>query len=313
MTGKTTPRTARSCRPELLSSAILAAIVGLAACEGEPQTPEPLYPGDVRTYVVPELAAELGPDGRFNLPAPPAEAYPQITAQQAEEIAVAWVRTFGKYFHGYLESRHGRRIDLSSLRIGSPVYYATTPYTPVPPDVHPGIRNTFGPRYILYMVSPDGIPVVEISVAAFTEAWVEGKTLRFPSRHGDDVLPTPIPVGRGFTMPVSPERAVQIAANASGARAALVPDLLLPERDYDAVFSRWKVTLDRPVTVRTAARGAGRIVRELYVGIYGQVFTPAEVQPQERVFYEPFLGREFRVQVRGGRPVAFEPATVSAP
>jgi hypothetical protein len=286
--------------------------IGVAACDRGPQSPEPLYPGDVRAYVVPQLAAELDADGRFNLPAPPAEAYPQITAEQAKEIAVAWVHTFAKYFHEYLEERHGRRIDLNSLKIGSPVYYAATPYTAVPPDVHPGLRNVFGPRYILYMVSPDGIPVMEISVAAYTGAWVEGKELRFPSRYGDDVLPTPIPVGRGFTMPVSPERAVQIAANASGARAALVPDLLLPGRHYDAVFSRWKVTLDRPVTVRTAARGAGRVVRELYVGLYGQVFTPAEVQPQEEVFYEPFLGREVRLGVRGGRPVAFEPATVSA-
>lgn len=305
-------RTARPWRTELLSSAILAGIIGLAACEGEPQSPEPLYPGDVRAYVVPELAAELGPDGRFNLPAPPAEAYPQITAQQAGDIAVAWARTFGKYFRGTLESRHGRPIDFNSLKVGSPAYYGITPYTAVPPDVHPGIRNAFGPCYLVYLVSPDGIPVLFAAVAAYNQAWIEDGMLRFPPHHGDEVLASAVPLGRGFSMPVSPERAVQIVANASGARASLVPELLLPDRDYDAAFSRWKVTLERPVVARTSGRDASRLVRELYVGLHGQMFIPATTQPLERVFYEPFLRREIRLSVRAGRPVAFEPATVSA-
>lgn len=288
-----------------------AGSLALAACGEAPANPQPLYPDDIRNDVVPELVASFGPEGRFVLPAPPPGAFPQLTPEQAAEMAVVFARTFGPYIRGYLETDHGRSIDFEALRVGSPVYYSATPYEPPPADVNPALRNLTGPSYLVYLVSPEGTPVLMVSMAAYTEVRVEAGRLRFPREYGNDFEAHGVPLGRGFVMPVSPERAVEIVARATGGRAASVPELVMADLDYMPVHSRWKVTLDRAVSARGRS-GRMRPVREVYVGLRSELTIPLEDQPQERMVFDSRANRSVRLSVRPGRPVAFEPVTLSA-
>lgn len=304
MSGRPAWRPARG--PVTLVVLLCGAAVG---CDREGAVTEPLWPQDVRPYLTAEVAAGLTPEGRFILPPPPSEPYPQITAEQARELAVAWARTFGRYHGRYLERRHGRPIDFFALEAAAPVYYAVSSYDAVPPEAHPGLRNSAGPHFLVYLVD-DGRPVISLAVAAFTESTVEQGRMRMVVRKGGDFTHGAVPSGEGFVMPLSPERAAQVAAEMSGALVAAVPELVLPELRYSAHHARWKVPLERPVTARAVSTGAVRVVRELYIGLRGEITIPSLVQPQGEAVYDPSLRRQVQIRNRNDRPVRFERVSI---
>ncbi len=286
--------------------ALAVLLVSAAACQ-DVSAPQPLYPGDLREHLVPAVAAQLTPEGRFPGIASEPLPYPQITAAEAQEIALSWARTYGPFNRPYLEQGHGRAIDFAALEPVSPVWYAAAVYEPVAPDVDPGYRNHFGPHYLLYL-GRDGEPVLSVSVAAFTEVRIENGEPVYPLESGNDVLSFGVRHGAGFGFPVSPEQAVRIASRVTGRRVAGAPVLLNPSREYHPPHARWKVTLERPVAARTAS---GRRVepRELFVGLRGEVVVPAALQPDTAGGYPLLRGGTLVLRRRAGRPVLFERAT----
>jgi hypothetical protein len=294
-------------RHTLRTACIVGSLV-LGACSDEVASPRPLEAGDIRTSVTPELASSLGADGRFVLPQPPLETYDQLSPGEAAEIAVAWARTFGRYVRDDLERIHGRRIDFDRLRAGSPAYYAAAVYEPVEPWVAPGIRNAFGPQYLVYLVDDGGSPVLSVAVAAFGQARVESGVLRLPSAGGMEVVPDAVRSGQGFAAPLSPEQAVSIASRATAARVASVPELVMPGRGYHPHFARWRVTLELPVAARVGSRAAERMTREVYVGPRGELAVSAEAQPEGAGAFDPPSQKSLTLVRRATRPVAFERA-----
>jgi hypothetical protein len=289
-------------------AAAAALLVSATACQ-DVSAPQPLHPADLREHVVPSLAAQLTPEGRFPATAPEPQPYPQITAEEAREIALAWARIFGPYNRPYLEKGHGRAIDFAALEPVSPVWYAAAVYEPVEPELHHGYRNAFGPHYLLYL-GQSGEPVLSMSVAAHTGVRVENGELVYPFESGNDVLAFGARHGQGFGFPVSPEQAVRIASIATGRRAAGAPVLLNPSREYHPPHARWRVTLERPVVARTAS---GRRVetREFFVGLRGEVVVPTLMQPDTVGGYPLVDGLRLVLQRRADRPVAFERGTPS--
>lgn len=294
-------------RPPLRSRAHLAVCCAIlvAACEDQLSTPQPLNPGDIRGFVSADLAAQLTPDGRFPLAEAAPEPYPQISREQAAELAIAWARTYGKFIRPYLERDHGQRIDFDALRVISPVWYAAAVYDPAPSNAHPGYRNAFGPHYLMYLGVGEE-PVLGVSVAAFAQATVTDGRLVLPASSGNEVIAYGVPPGWGFSLPVSPEQAARIAATAGQARATAVPELINPHRDYHPYHARWKVTLDRPVNARLRS-GEMRATREVYVGAHGELQVPAAVQQEPGASFELEDGGRFSLQRRTDRPVLFEP------
>lgn len=281
-----------------------------AGCDRQTSTPEPLTVDNLHASITPELARQLGPDGRFVLPAPPHESYPQITAEEAAAQALAFTRKFAPYNRPSLERDHGRRIDFAALTIGSPAYYAASPYDPVPPRYSPGLRNGFGPHYLVYLVEGDR-PVMSVAIAAFGESRIENGELRLPMIGGMEFTSAGIPPGDGFSMPLSPEAAVRRVNSLTGARASAVPELVMPYHQYAPQFARWRITLDRPVSARPRSGGAARPTREVYVGLRGEIAIPADEQPSEVKSFEP-PNERYMVPRRPNRPVMFVPVALSA-
>lgn len=283
----------------LLTGALLC-----AACETHTADPQPLHPGDIRTFVSPDVAAQLTSAGTFPLSAAAPEPYPQITRETAAVIALAWARTYGRYFRPTLERSHGRRIDFDALTVVSPGWYAAAVYAAAPPGAHPGIRNAFGPHYILYL-GVGGEPVLGVSVAAFAESYIDEEgLLADPPQSGSEVIAYGVPPGWGYSMPVSAEQAARIAATATRARVAAVPELINPHRDYHPYHARWKVSLERAVAVQTRS-GASRRFNEIYVGAHGEVLVPADTQEDTAGSFPLSGGGRFGLRRRPDRPVSF--------
>jgi hypothetical protein len=280
-----------------------------AACDRSAATPEPLTVDNLQASITPDLARQLGPDGRFVLPAPPRESYPQITPDEASAIALAWARRFGSFVRPHLEREHGQRIDFMALTVGSPAYYAASPYEPVPHRYRPGIRNGFGPHYLVYLVQGER-PVVSVAVAAFSEARIVDGELQMPIRGGMEFATAGVPPGDGFSMPLSPEAAVRRVNSLTGGRATAVPELVAPYHQFTPQFARWRISLDRPVSAHPRSGGAARATREVYVGLRGEIAVPADEQPSEVKSFEPPAER-YMVPRRANRPVLFVPVTLS--
>jgi hypothetical protein len=236
-----------------------------------------------------------------------------VRPSDALELAVAFAPTFGPFLRGTLEREHGRSINIETLQVGSPVYYAETPYGPLPEDIHRGLRNAYGPYYMVYLVSPDGTPVLVVAVSGITEAGVENGRVKLPLNFGGDFYVEAVRLGEGFAKPLSPEQALRRAGEATGARVTAVPALFGPDDTHHAVHARWKVALDRPVAVRSRTAGYTRHVRDLYVGLRGEFFVPLAVQPTEVTRVDFQTQRTLRVPVHPDRPVAFESVTISNP
>lgn len=294
-----------TCRPEKLLR--FAFLLISAGCE--PTTsPTELYPGDVQRYVTRELAESITPDGRFILGPPEQGRYPQLTAEQATELAVAFKNTFSRFLLDHLEQDHGRDIDLDELRVGSPTYFAATPYEPVPPTASPGVRNAFGPYYLLYFVDPSGTPVLSVAVAGYSEARVAAGRVQLPQSYGNDFFEQGVRLGEGFSMPPSPEQAVKLASLATGARVSAIPSLVLGSRAYHPVHARWKVTLDREVVARGRESNEVRRTNVVFVGLRGEIFIPAPRQPVDEAVLDPATQHPFRLPRRPDRATVFERA-----
>lgn len=289
----------------------VAALLLTAACDEQVGVPRLLEPGDVRSVVTADVARSLGPDGKFPHPAVPDEVYPQISREGAEEIAVAWVRTFGKFFREEIEKGHGKRIDWAGLQLAPASYYAAGVYEPVERDALQAIRNAYGPHYMVYMVDREG-PVLSLAVAAFTNATVDDGRLVLPFSSGMEVVPNAVPGGQGYSMPVTPEQAVVLASRATAARVASAPELIMPGKGYHPQHARWRVTLDSPVNVRRVSGGSNS-TREVYVGLRGEITVPKMAQPERMESYDPALKRNIWLVPRAGRATEFERASFNHP
>ncbi|HEX2080290.1 MAG TPA: hypothetical protein VHG08_21490 [Longimicrobium sp.] len=287
---------------------MLFLVLFLGGCEAATSLPVALHPDDLHSYVTPELAQSITPDGRLVLAPPESGAYPQITEGRAIELAVAFNNTFTHSTLGRLEADHGRQIKPAELRIGSPAYFAATPYQPVPASAHAGLRNAFGPYFLIYLVDAAGTPVLSLAVAGYSEAMVENGRVRFPQNYGNDFFVQAVRLGEGFVAPPSPEQAVRLASLATGARVAAVPELVLPSRNYHPVHAHWRVTLDREVTARGRDSGEQRRTRTVFVGLRGQVSVPARQQPDGDEVFDASAGESFRLMRRPEHLLAFERA-----
>lgn len=299
------PRLSRSRFPWL---ALVAGALLLPACD-EVSAPQALTAGDIRGYVTPELALRLDEGSTFQLPAPP-ESLP-VSPEEARELALVFARRFGPSFRVTWERQHGREIDLDRLRVGSPVYYAETPFAPLPPDVHPAYRNRYGPWYMLYLVAPDGTPALLVAVAANTGAWIENGRVRFPLNYGSDFYVEGVRLGQGFYKPLTPELAVRQVSEATGALVAAMPELRAPGAGYHPVHARWKVTLDRPVAARVHRSAQVQRVRQVYVGLRGAFSIPSAVQPADLVRPNTPTGGTLRIRILPDHAVEFEEITIS--
>lgn len=296
--------------PRILVRIILYGLPVLAACEAGPPLFSELYPTEIHSHITGELAGSLSPDGRLILAGPEPRDYPQVSAQRAGELALVFARTYGPHIRGYLERDHGRSIAFEDLRIGSPAYYAATPYAAVPAHAPPAMRNAYGPYYLVYLVNAVGAPALVVAVAAHTEASVVEGRLAFPASYGGDFFANGVRPEDGFAMPPSPEHAVRLSSLATGALVAAVPELVLGSREYHPVHARWKVTLDRPVRARLQDGTEVPGTRIVYVGLRGELLLPAGEQPADvLITLDPLTRETVRLPRHPDRPLAFHRAT----
>ena len=270
-----------------LSAAFCVAVASSCGWRDQSPTASLEPPADLAQHLTGEAALALNDRGEFRFAGAMAPAgVPIITEARARELAVAWLQNWRSLLQRPMERDRGEAIDWDRLRPGR-VFFARTPYAPVPDRYHQGIRNHLGPRHVIVFQNGSE-PVLVVSVAAYaTEAWLDeqGRMLT-PVQHGNEVLVFALSpsatTGRGF-QPNLPEQAAARIGRATGAKTVHVPELVLQgDSTYLLVqpaLSLWRVRLDRDIGVRRREGLASVMaVREIFVGANGTAYIPRAEQ-----------------------------------
>jgi hypothetical protein len=267
-----------------ISSAVLLLALGVAACDTDPISTS-VTPSALRSAVTGDAAAALGADGQLRL-APPKSLDGQrlITPMQARRLTMAFVRSFGQSYLPTWEADRGGTIQLSKLTPGPRVYFAQTPYVALTePDIHAAYKLHVGP-YFIVILQQDDQPVVIMAVSALATAYSINQQglLVMPKETGMDFLHEGIPPGRNARFrPISPEEAVLMAHEATGAKVKSVPELVTVG-GASPTIARWRVELDRDVSITSAGAGdANRMASTVFVGSVedARFAVPSPLQP----------------------------------
>lgn len=308
-----------------------------AACESPTGIDSRPDIGSVRDYVVGDAALALDGQGRFILRAQSTHGSAEtISRERAADLAEAFIRsisnpdnvTIGQSVTAWLEERFGEPISWQSLRLDDrQAYFAESPYHELPDSLPGHLRRFYGPHYLAPFYWR-GDHAVTVSVAAFaTEVGIsERGTLTFPRIRGNEFLALNLPRGMGVLLPLWPEDAVRMVFEATGARTREVPLLIQPGERVATHYARWRLVLDRHITVRRAADSTLLSTDTIYIAVTrgptptGQNefgihwLVPAEEQPvAELIRYVvpdtlpgPNEERTYLASLRGDLPMLYD-------
>jgi hypothetical protein len=175
-------------QPQRVASLALVSVV--ISCHVAAPAPEVrASPGSVTGAA----ADAIGDDGLFVLPSPVDEGFPQISAEQAQALAAAWVRRFALMGLAHLEREYGRPLDLSRLQ-ECRLVFARSPYQPLPAEAPLALRNLVAAKFLVTFCSgsrpavsaalgdaPEPLPVLSARASPG-----EPETLRFPLSYRAD-------------------------------------------------------------------------------------------------------------------------------
>lgn len=282
-------------------------------------------PPELQACVSQEAARQIGPDGRFLLPTPRApDDVPILTPDRARELARAFLATWGHAHAEVWTRQRGSALDVGDLHLSDRVYFAQSPHGRFPDGHHGAYRRMLGPWYVLHFT--DGRqPVLAVALSAYgTDLEIRDGTIHQPAEGGAYFMTSAVAATdtvRGPYHPVTPEDAVALGGELTGARIDAAPELVL-RTGWHPVMSAWKLALDRPVAVTrkdvpgTSAPGERVVTREVYVTPGNVLLLPARVQPAgSRIVTEDLPGHSaatIDVPRRGELPVAFDEVTVAA-
>lgn len=313
--------------PRVTRLSLVLAPVVLLGCEGERITGSPPGMVDAHPFVTGAAAEALGADGLFRLREPHApSSRPIISPEWARLLAASYVLSFGHDLKRYWEQEHGRSINIAQLQPDMRVFYASTPYAPFPEGYHPAFARGFGPFYLTAFGS-GAAPVLRVAVAAYaTEVQIDGDgKIQRPVDQGTEFVSQGIPVDTtraDLASFVTPEAAVVTVARLTGVKVSEAPELMrvgMPLGPFSAV---WKVTLERPVRVRTRKDSRTAEVQHLYLGSERgrRLMIPAAEQPTEYAALafrisptgEDLPPEQVRLPIEPGLPTVFQEVVVAS-
>lgn len=306
-------------RPAL--SIASASILMLAGCDqNEPSaTLLPPSSANLSKYVTGQAAQSLNARGEFEIPGPPAAPdAPIISKERAGDLAVAFVRTWGRFYVKDWMRQHGASINLEGLQVDPRIHYVDSPYGHFPDGYHPAFRRAYGPWYLVHLTA-GATPVLIVAVSAYnTDLEIDPVGKLVAQRlSGNDFEAMAISRGRAGFKPVSPEVAVSQVGQRSGARITRAPELALlfvNQHPTNAAAAVWKLSMDRPLRVRSSNGTRRAEVWDVFVGSGGALHIPASTQPAKieatAIRYDAHGNRvgpeTVNVQVKPGAAVSFE-------
>ena len=242
--------------------------LAVIACNSDVATVSPgSTPPKIAPLVTGDAANALQSNGQFAAdPGDSPDGTPIISEGRARALAMAYVRAYGRTFHKAWEEQRGAPIDLTTLVVGPRIYFAHTPYGAFPSGFHPALRRSYGPYYLVTLLSNDA-PVLVMAVSAYNTDVKTSSSgqLLLPSLGGMGFIHEGVPVDPGVYRLSTPEDAVADVAAASHARVSTRPRMVMRAHDTSPLLAVWQMDMERDVPIRDIAGDNARSVRTQFV------------------------------------------------
>jgi hypothetical protein len=258
----------------LLQGASLLCFVAVASCSDQSGSLAPGGGSRLQQFLIGPAAKSLDASGHFTFSPPAAGDRDIISQDQAENFAQALIRsTLSIGGLAGAEDERGTPIQWAELRVCPRTLYALSSWLPLEPSVlaspyGPAIQRGYGPYYLVSFCEGGAKPVLLIAVSAYsTDLSIENGMIVYPRVGGEWFHWRGIPPTQETELAVGPEQAVRYAAQLTGRKIAIVPDLIIPDRkDGGVIDARWRLQLDSTVTLKAQSSRQPRTVRTVYVG-----------------------------------------------
>jgi hypothetical protein len=307
----------------------MTALVNCSSGENDASAPVP--PTALRGSLTSEAAKSLNQNGQFQLAGPAAGAR-ELSGTQAVQIADVWARQFAPKIRRTLERERGGPIAFERLRSCGRPLYAESAFEPLSAALPAGIRRAYESKWLVGLCAGKELQVsLAIAAGAADLAVVDG-AIRQGAERGGEFFSLGIPKGWESPVGLSPERAAQLAAVATGRRIAKTPRLIAasPRVAYPQ-GSTWEFVLESPVAVQSRSSPMPRQIARIHAGFHAQVglnrnirqdlmLVGASGQPAELTVTVPIRGknavgedqrtmRTFTIRRRADVPVLLERPT----
>lgn len=224
----------------------------LNGCADTEITAPKVNASQVVASVTPQVAAQLDASGKFVFAVPENGDVPWITAQRARDLAVAYWKGYGPSVRSALAEERDANVSANLVPCRR-VFLAESGYEAFALDVHPAVRRTFGPVWLVSLCHGSEQQVaVAISVEAVDVTIDDGGIIR--GLHSGDLASVAVPVGTQF--PLEPELGAVSVAQKVDARVSAVPVYRRKARKSDAFSGIWTYSLESSVPLRGAKSGA---------------------------------------------------------
>lgn len=266
------------CRSAVHNARAGAGLLALTAACHSPVAERASAPPKLTALVTPAVAKHLTADGHLIPPDPISlNGDSIISPSRAHQLAEAYLHTYGPIWRHAWEEDRGKRLDLAELAVAPRIYYAQSPYGPVPPGFHPAVRTLHGPYYVVCITERSTL-VVLMAVSALNTGVTVDSTgrIHLPPHHGNEFIHVGVPTRFDGQVPVTAEEAVVRVATATGQMVSSVPELVLQNRRVMPIFALWKVAISHPVTVTRMGAGPDQGRRT----VTDTVFVPFASDPR---------------------------------
>lgn len=218
---------------------------------------------DTRAFMTAEVVAQLTSDGRLPNTLPPADAIIEVTSSQADVLARAYVKSFGRYLVNTWSEEAQRSITASRLAPCDRVDFLESAYETIPLSTSKNFKQLHSGAWLVRFCDGGSVPVVEVSVSSvpgmmptITDG-VFGVGDIGDAIKASGVLSSAYSTGR-------PDRAVEAGATRLNAKLSALPRLVHIGGQYVAQAAFWVLQLSETGSSRRFRGWAA-------VGLSGQV------------------------------------------
>lgn len=266
------------CSPFTRSLLVVCILLAFGGCETAATEPSRSNTRLDPAWLTEETARDIDArTGEFLL-TPPTPRYLSKLAAESASIAISRsisARVEFADLRRFLEQQRGSRIEFSALHPCARTTYATASLAELPAAAPGYLRRAFAPYWAVPLCSASrdeaqlsvGIPDAPRDFRVDADTIVRTRPFGGGTNwYLTGLSPQLFPRG----LPLSPERAVELAFAATGVRIARVPEPYLQQDDttetlITSLCASWRLTLENPVKVREQTSGTVRPVTELFV------------------------------------------------
>lgn len=295
----------------------LVALLALLACQDkQPTGPQGRLD---RAHLVGDAAAAFGSDDRFTLPESVTTPHGELSVDDATIVARKYVSDVAPWMEAAWSRAVGARVSAAELATCDRPVYARSAYESISGGASEITLRTVGSHWVVAFCNGSGVVQLMVSFSARAIDVLDAITTgRVPPYNTTDFRSYGVPSSVARIALLTPENAAEAVYRAVGTRISHVPVAVMSPRPLSAVLLKWRVEIERPVTVRTTRTQTQARTATLFAGfaesfLDSGVLLATSAGESVVIWTDPQTGAQLRLTLSPTAPAGVEVITGGAP